>query len=150
VTRIGLELVAAKAALDLAGPEGFPAAATVALTEGVDSPALRVLAGLSEADVDQASALLGQALEELNLPAPTPRTAVLDLARELAREILDATLAPHEGARRIWDLTLRVQGEDLPELDSFVYAASEWEERPEDRAHFEAGIISAARDLLDT
>ncbi len=54
------------------------------------------------------------------------------LARELAREVVDGTMAPDEGARRIWDLTLRVPGEDLPELDSFIYAASEWEERPGD------------------
>jgi hypothetical protein len=43
---------------------------------------------------------------------------------------------------------LRVPTEQIPELDPFIYAASEWEERPEDRVHFEEGIVSEARALV--
>lgn len=149
MTRGGLELVAAKAALDLAGPEELSAAAVAALEGGLDSPALRTLAGFYESDVSEARALLFKALGELHLPPPTPKEAVLDLARECAAQILDGTIAPHEGARRIWDLTLRVPEETLTELDTFIYAASEWSERPEDRPRFEVGVVGAARELLD-
>jgi hypothetical protein len=38
--------------------------------------------------------------------------------------------------------------EHLPELDTFIYAASEWEDRPEDQKNFAAGIVAAAHDLL--
>ena len=36
----------------------------------------------------------------------------------------------------------------LPELDTFVYAASEWDDRPEDQQTFEKGILAAASDLV--
>jgi hypothetical protein len=149
VRQAGLQLVAAKAALDLATPEELADGATRALEGGLDSPALRVLAGVANADADEARALLDRALAELNVRTPSQRDAVLQLARAFAAEIVDGTLPPYEGAKRIWDLTLRVPDEHIPELDSFVYAASEWQDRPEDRTVFAEGIVAAARDLVD-
>jgi hypothetical protein len=132
----------------LALPAAFPDAATAALRDGLDSGALRLLAGTDGADGPEARRLLDRALAELGVPAPSPSGAVALLAREACAAIVAGDLAPHEGAERIWDLTLRAPDERLPELDPFVYAASEWRERPADRADFDAGVLDAAREIL--
>ncbi len=82
------------------------------------------------------------------MAVPSKRDAVMRLARETARGIIAGTVEACVGAKQIWDLTLRVSGEDFPELDSFIYAASEWEERPEDRMALMAGIVAASTDLV--
>jgi hypothetical protein len=63
--------------------------------------------------------------------------------------VLARRKSPIVAARRIWDLTLELpEGVGIPELDPFIYAASEWDDRPDERSDFEAGIIESARDLL--
>ncbi len=99
--------------------------------------------------MSEASTLFDQALNELGVSKPTQREAVVLLARNVASGIANGTIAPYAGAKRIWDLTLQVPVEPIPELDPFIYAASEWEERAEDRVHFEQGILSEARALVD-
>jgi hypothetical protein len=130
--------------LGLAGPEELADAGSAALDDGLDSPALITLA---DADRNDARAVFERALTELRVPKPSTREAILRLAHDTATEILDGTIAPYTGARRIWELTLRAPTERIPELDPFIYAASEWEDRPEDRVHFEQGIILEARTL---
>ena len=51
-------------------------------------------------------------------------------------------------AKAIWNIVRRVPEERLPELDTFVYGASEWEDRPEDHEVFATGIVAAAHDLV--
>jgi len=94
--------------------------------------------------------MFDRVLSELNVAVPSRREAVMRLARKIAKGILVGTTGAYLGAKQIWDLTLRASDEDLPELDSFVYAASEWEDRPEDRVAFEEGIVAAARDLVNS
>jgi len=143
-----LEVAASKVALGLLLSEQFADVAVHALKDGCDSPSLRVLAGLTAAEADEARCLFDRALAELNVDAPNKRDAVMRLARETAQEILHGAMAPHAGAKQIWELTLRIPGENLPKLDAFVYAASEWEDRPENRQVFEDGIVAAARQLV--
>jgi hypothetical protein len=145
VNRDELDCVAARMVLGLVGPEDLPRAANAALDGGLDSPSLIALAS---ADTSEAGLLFDRTLEELKVLKPSRREAVMRLARDAAAEIVGGTIAPYTGAKRIWDLTLRVPTVRIPELDPFIYAASEWEERPEDRVHFERGIISEARALM--
>jgi hypothetical protein len=70
------------------------------------------------------------------------------LARDVANGILSGATAPYQGAKEIWELSLRIPEEGLAELDSFVYAASEWEGPPEDRDVLEDGITAAAREFV--
>lgn len=137
--------IAAKEVLGLVGPEDLLSAADAALDEGLDSPALIALAG---ADTSEAGALFDRALGELKVSKPSPREAIIRIAYDVATEIVSGTVAPYAGAKRIWELTLCVPTVRIPELDPFIYAASEWEERPEDRIHFEQGIMSEAHALL--
>lgn len=145
-----LEVAASKVALGLLLSENLADVAVLALEDGCDSPSLRILAGLTAAEADEARAMFDRALAELHGAVPSKRDAVRHLAREIAKEILSGTMGPHDGAKQIWELSLRIPDENLPELDSFVYAASEWEDRPEDRHVFEEGIAAAARELVST
>ena len=145
-----LELVASKEVLGLMLREDLSAAAVDALEDGWDSPCLRVLAGLTETEADQARSLFGRALAEMNVPRRSPRDAALHLARKIAERILGRETTPYEGAKQVWELCLLLPDEHLSELDPFVYAASEWEDRPQDRQIFEDGIPATAKDLVST
>lgn len=145
-----LELDAAKIVLGLLLSTDLPDAAVRALEVGCDSTSLRILAGLTVADADEAKVMFDRVLVELDVSWPAKRDAAVLLARELAKEILNGTTAPYAGAKQIWKLSLRTADGHVPELDPFIYAASAWEERPEDRVAFEDGITAAAREFVDT
>ena len=143
-----LRLLAAKRLLDFVGPEAFPAAATQALVEGVDSPSIRRLAGMDGADAGAIRATFRAALAELAIEMPAQREAAIVVATDIAARIVGGAVPPYQGAKAIWGVARSVWPEDLPELDAFVYAASEWDERPRDRKRFDAGIVAAAHDLV--
>ncbi len=143
-----LRIVASKLVAGLLPSENLCEAAAQALGDGFDSPALRILAGLTAAEADEAKGLFDRVLSELNVPKPTKSEAVMHLARETAERIIIGKTAPYEGSKQIWELTLLLPEEHFSELDPFVYAASEWEDRPEDRCIFEDGITAAAREFL--
>ena len=142
-----LDLEASNFVLGRTLSECLPSLAVKLLAEGYDSSALRMLAGLTESQMDEAGPLFKQALLEIGCSLPSPREAVLRLARETAMQILQGEIAPYEGGKRIWDLSLKID-HVVPELHPFVYAASEWEDRPEDRPLFERGILEEARVLV--
>ena len=75
------------------------------------------------------------------------RAAILAAAREIATEIIAGSVLAYQGAKHIWHLTLS-SDEPISELDPFIYAASEWECRPEDRQFFEEMIVREADELL--
>lgn len=143
-----LDLAASKAVLGLLPSDDLSQVAVEALEHGCDSPSLRILSGLHAGEPEEARTLFKQALSELNVSVPNKRDAVRRLAQEIATEILGGMVTAYVGAKQIWDLTLRVPDVEFPELDAFVYAASEWEDRPEDRPSFEDGIVAAARELV--
>jgi hypothetical protein len=128
-------------------PEQLPTVAATALESGLESPALVSLASLSDDNPREARPLFSRALDELGIHMPSARDAVIDLSGKIASEILDESLAPYAGAKRIWELATRVAIEQVPELHPFVYAADEWETRPDDRSFFEESIIREARIL---
>jgi hypothetical protein len=145
-----MKIAASRMVLDHLYAEDLAEVAGAALENGYDSPSLRMLARLTRAEADQARAMFERALRELAILIPNRRDAVMRLARETAEGILSGTTDAYEGAKQIWVLTLRAPEVELPELDSFVYAASEWEDRPEDGQDFREGVLAAARELLST
>ena len=138
-------VLAAKDLLGFVGADAMPPEATRALLEGIDSPSVRQLAGMDGADSEDVRATFRVALRELGIEIPSRREAAILLATEVARGITQGTVSPYEGATEIWGI-VRSSHEHLPELDTFVYGASEWEERPKARKRFAAGIVAAARD----
>jgi len=137
--------VAAELVLGLIGLEDLQHAANRALHAGLASPAIVALA---DSDESNARLLFDRVLTELEVALPSTRDAIGHLALETAVEIVEGKIAPYTGAKRIWQLTLCAPSERLPNLDPFIYAASEWEDRPEDRVRFERGIMDEARALL--
>jgi len=142
-----LGVTACKVQLGLLSAGVVPDVATEALARGCDTPSLRRLAGLLGSETEEVGPLLDRALAELGSPQLSNAAAVMRLAHEISQAIIAGTTAPYDGAKQIWALTLRAPGERFPDLDTFIYAASEWEERPEDRQLFDEGIVAAARDL---
>jgi hypothetical protein len=63
-------------------------AAVTALQQGIDSPALRLLAGLIPAEISEANELLTMASEELDLPVRDELASVLIASRWMAAEAL--------------------------------------------------------------
>jgi hypothetical protein len=142
-----LQFAASEMVLGMGSPEALPGIAAAALGEGDDSPSLRALAGLTEADTEAARSLFQQALAELSVELPPAREAAVVLAKNIAKEMLGGSITPYDGAKQIWELSLRLPEEHLPEFDTFIYGASEWADRPEDQNLFAEGIMAAAREL---
>jgi hypothetical protein len=134
--------------LGLAPPEEHVNAAVRTLEKGHDSPSLRLLAVLTPTETAKAEELFDSALAELSLLRPSKRDAVMSLALATAEAVSSGVITPSDGAKQVWELTLRDPKDRFPELDTFVYAASEWDDRPEDRKPFAEGIVAAAEELL--
>jgi hypothetical protein len=128
--------------------EELPQTATELLTAGYDCQALRVLAGLTSTELADASDLFERVMRELGRPPLPRREAVLRYTRLVSKEILHGEIAPYDGAKRIWNVSI---GLDTPlhEVDPFVYAASEYEDRPTDRDFFDSEILKEARRWVD-
>ena len=144
-----LDIAASQVSLGLLLSDDLAEVARSALEAGYDSPSLRMLASLTAAEADQAHDMFARALAELRIAIPGKRDAVLYLAREIAKGMVNGTVGTAQGAKQIWDLSLQIVDERMPELDTFVYGASEWDDRPEDRHIFEAGIMAAAKALAE-
>ena len=50
-----------------------------------------------------------------------------------------------DGAKEIWRATLKARIDGFHELDAFIYAASEMEDRPQERNLFEKAIMEEAK-----
>jgi hypothetical protein len=81
--------------------------ATGMLTEGRDSPNLRMLAGLDDSvNTFEAEEHFRKALRELQIPEPDEAAKVRAYACDLARQILDGTLAPEAGVKALYQVYL--------------------------------------------
>jgi hypothetical protein len=93
--------------------------------------------------------LFEAAMTELGCTPMSPREAALTYARWICERIVLDQLTPYEGAKAIWNASLQAaDDEPFPELDPFIYAASEFEDRPEDRRFFDAAIRKHALHLI--
>jgi hypothetical protein len=128
----------------------LPALAEALLVKGYDAKALRRLA----AEEPDRGVELVRWFNESNRDLggqefATQVDAATWLIRDLASRIVAGTLDAYEGARIIWMISL-VEAVGSPlETHPFIYTASEYEDRPEDRQFFKQAIIDAARRLLE-
>jgi hypothetical protein len=130
--------------LGLLVADDLPEIATVALLAGADNSWWRQLAGQSSPLMVEASDLLQRALEEDGEPIPDKRSAALRYASCVSRSILARTITPYDGARAIWRVSTVVDDASFHDLDPFVYAFSELEDRPADKQFFENVILKEA------
>lgn len=139
--------------------EQIPEIATDWLANGLDSPSLRRLAGVSAPVMSEVGPLFERALTELRVVTPQKSEALMRLARHYAQQIVDGTVSPYDGARKLWwDVANEVE-KPSQLLLSFVGAASELDDLPGrtrqdgcDRQPYarelEDMIVSSARKLL--
>ncbi|KQX56294.1 MULTISPECIES: hypothetical protein [unclassified Streptomyces] len=104
-----------------------------ALTAGVDSPSLALLAGLLRSEEPEAPELFDQVLDELGLLYRPPagfRAARWDTAYWIAGQIVDGTLDPASGAQLIWAEVAEDLGqpEDLRPLVAYGIMLDDWTE----------------------
>ena len=98
-----IENAVAESALGLLRPETLPDIATTAMTEGLESSSLDVLAVMSTARFDPIAArgLLAAAIRELDLEVPEPRRAAELLVRHTISEALEGKRSPEDALQRI-------------------------------------------------
>lgn len=75
---------------------------------------------------------------------------VVAAAIQISASILEGDLTPYEGARKIANLCRAAEIHPPEELHTFVYAESEWDDRPEDSNILAEGVVAAAREMTRT
>jgi hypothetical protein len=141
-----LDSIVAEWYLGLYPPEKMPILAAWALEQGLDGAALRELAGRTNATYSDERGLIERALRELGKEALDLSSAGRLLGTLLCQKIVSGSTSPHDGASRIWAIYNRC---GMPKsLIPFVGFASEWEDDPDHRNHYDNLIVEAARKLL--
>ncbi|MDR3414384.1 MAG: hypothetical protein P4L87_26060 [Formivibrio sp.] len=141
---LNLKSIQAQWVLGLIPADDLPDIAAKAVSAGIESKSLIELAGLNGSDTDETRKLFEQALNELGFGSMRKIDALRHYARFISAAILNSELAPLEGAKRIWQASRRSTLPDFHDLDAFIYAASELEDRPQDRVLFEKAILAEA------
>jgi hypothetical protein len=126
--------------------EKLPAIAQRALEQGLDDPSLRILAGLTNGELDEAVVRFAKTLTGLGYGAMEKADALRICINVISLQIIKSEIAPYEGARLIWRAAREVDGSH--EADPFIYAASEYEDRPNDRQFFAREILKEAKRRL--
>ena len=141
-----LDSVTAEWYLGLYPPEKMPMLAVWALQHGFDGPALRELASCTTATHSDEGDLIERALRELGKDPLDSASAGRFLAISLCQQIVSGKSSPFEGASRLWSVYNRC-GEPKS-LIAFVGFASEWEDDPDHRGHYDKLIVEAAGKFL--
>ncbi|WP_446220111.1 hypothetical protein [Micromonospora sp. IBHARD004] len=131
---------------DLASEE-LPMIAAQALAEGLDSPSLRELAGLSRGEYREARELLDQVVDELGLhQLPDEDQAVWEAASSCARRMVSGAISPVDGAHA---LAAYAGSLGFPEpLATFAFLADLWEDNAAERAQLEQDMVREAGAML--
>jgi hypothetical protein len=143
-TESDLKAIQAQWVLGLVRSDDLPDIAAQALSTGTESKSLVELAGLNRSETDEARRLFEQALSELGCEHMEKKDALKNYARIVSTAMLESKLTPLEGAERIWQASRCSRLTGFHDLDAFIYAASELETRPEDKALFEEAILQEA------
>lgn len=118
-----------------------------AVAEGCDDPAVTQL---SICTLDELNAQFEKMKGQCDKDAMTMLGALRFYAKEISALILSGAMSPREGSNMLWRAQINSRMEDFHELDGFIYAASEMDDRPEDKAVFEEGILKEAKRVIDT
>lgn len=145
ITKFDLKSVQAQWILGLIFTDDLPEIAAKALSAGIESKSLVELAGLAKSETRDAGNLFEQSLSELGCKSMEKADAVRYYAKIVSVLILASEVTPLEGAKRIWQASRRLNSMDFHDVGAFIYAASELEDRPEDKALFEKAIYEEAR-----
>ncbi|MEU4272245.1 hypothetical protein [Streptomyces sp. NPDC026092] len=146
-----LRRAALKQALGEQPTEDLPMLAALTLADGVDTPALVELAGLSRRDPPAGIRdLFEQTFAELGLPLPEAEEAWRERMLDAAKGMLSGSLSPYEASNEIyWCACHLERTETTTELVAqFVGLWSTWEDHPNKRGSIEHSMRQAAANLL--
>lgn len=133
--------------LELLPVEDIREVALHAIESGFDSPSLYHLADSQNTDSETTKRLFCKALNELRISMPSPAEAGLSVARRIAHDIIQNTITPYEGAKRIWrDIYTRFP--ELVELRGFVGFASEYEDDVKHQDDYACLIVKECKCFL--
>ncbi|MEV6702326.1 hypothetical protein AB0M68_35175 [Streptomyces sp. NPDC051453] len=146
-----LRRAAMKQALGEQPTEDLPMMAALALADGLESPSLVELAGLSRRDPPaDIRDLFAQALAELGHPLPGVEEAWRERMLDAAQAMLSGSLSHYEASEEIYWCACHLDGTamstDLVLL--FMGLWSNWEDWPDERPIIEQDMRVVAADLL--
>ena len=149
-------MYAVREALDeIVGADVLIDAAVRALLEGVESPSLPLLAGLSRQEEGEAHDLFRAVVLELDIAPPTPldtKAARWSLVRWLCEAIADGSIEPEVAGQLIWYRGWNELGYPAA-LQPMIGWVSEWDDwSPSwdvERDHYQRLIVQEAERLLD-
>ncbi|MDA8445727.1 hypothetical protein [Paracidovorax valerianellae] len=121
--------------------------AEVAVAQGCDNP-LIIRLSMCESSEDEINYQLDEIEKQCGLTAMTVVDALRFYSKEVSGLILSGGLSPRDGANILWRAQINSKIEDFHELDGFIYAASEMDDRPEDKKLFEDGILREAGRVI--
>lgn len=131
-------------ALNILDEASLPALAARLVADGLESPALIELAGIPTGNESDIRRLFAGALVELGISIPDSHEALHGYAHDQSCSLLAGEISPYECAKAIWHACL-ASGVVCHDLDPFIYAASEFEDRSADRDFFSCAILEEAR-----
>lgn len=143
---IDVKLIQAKFVLGMLSPEELVRAAIEAIVAGSNDENLIVLAGLSKNEINDANAIFLKFVHSVGLENMSKDTALRVYVQSVSCEIAYGKRDPYEGAQTIWNAII-LSDTGLHDFDVFIYAASEYDSRPEDRAFFRAKILEEANAI---
>ncbi|MEV7856488.1 hypothetical protein [Streptomyces sp. NPDC088183] len=138
-------------------PEELPMEAAKLLAVGLDSPALRDLAGCSRReDTVEIEGLFRQAVGELGTAIPDEETAERCLLHHLAGQLAAGTKTPGEVAARVWQGATLTAAQTGPERAFLLAVGDEYHvdfisvKHPDAFQAWETALRSAAEQLSRT
>ncbi len=146
-----LEEAAVRLVLEEMLSDELPMLAAEALARGVDSPALRELAGLFPHEVREARDLFHLAMEELGSPVPDVEEARRRTMAMAARRALQGEMSLYAATHEVYWQSCYVSESWPPRMEimmRFLSLQSAWEDHPEKRAQIGANIRTAMIRLL--
>lgn len=142
-----LQLIEAKLALSMIGPDEMPALAWDALEAGLDGRAIRRVAALIHPSGWETDQLLPKFMAETGMVNLPPQEASLRVARQIARRILDEGLDPLEHTRDFELLYIRADYpkvlQDAGVLDDQKYVAEYMGQTEAEFREYARGVLVA-------
>ena len=139
-----LEIAEALWVLGMLPTEDLPDLAADAIAQGIELEALVKLAGCSPQESQEIAQLFDDFLKQKG-GGMSKMHALQLYAKIVSQQILESKVTAQDGAKEIWRATLKARIDGFHELDAFIYAASEMEDRPQERNLFEKAIMEEAR-----
>jgi len=103
------------------------------MADGLDSPSLRILAGIGKTDPSETRTLFEKALRELNIEIPTLEYAAELIVVDYCEKIISGRLTPLNGTQKmVNNVSYKNINIDIDELLIFVGLLSEYDDFGDD------------------